>query len=63
MCQTSKESWDTLEFIHDGTFVVKKSRVTYLNRDFKLLHMEENETFGSFYARFFELVNTSYNLY
>lgn len=48
-CTTSKQAWDILVTMYEGTSVIKRSMVLMLNRDFKLCIMEEDETFEIFF--------------
>lgn len=47
---TSKKAKDILKTMHEGTFIVKMSRIMKLNRDFMHNIIEEDETFDKFYA-------------
>lgn len=61
-CITSKEAQDILGLTHEGTFVIKRSRLIHLNSDYEIFQMKKDEMFESFYARFSDLVNTQQNL-
>lgn len=47
----AKEDWDLLEVTHEGTSVVKKSKLQMLTTKFEELRMEEDEQFIDFYTK------------
>ena len=61
-CISTKEAWDILLVIHEGTNVVKVSKLQMLTAKFESIRMEEHETFGEFYAKLMDIVNSSINL-
>ena len=61
-CETAKEAWDILEVTHEGTNLVKNSKLQRLATTFELLRMDEDETFDEFYAKLSDVVNSSFYL-
>ncbi|MGV7343155.1 hypothetical protein PJI17_31140, partial [Mycobacterium kansasii] len=61
-CDTAKQAWDILEMTHEGTTIVKKSKVQLLTTKFEEIHMEENEMFMDFYTRLNDIVNSMWGL-
>lgn len=59
---TSKQDWDILEAMHESASTMKRSKISKLNKNFKLFIMEEDKTFENFYACFSNIDNDSYNL-
>ena len=53
----AKEAWDILEVAHDGTEVVKDSKLQVLQTEFELLKMEENECFNDFEIKLMDIFN------
>ncbi|KAK1563534.1 hypothetical protein Q3G72_028847 [Acer saccharum] len=58
----AKEAWDILEVAHEGTEVVKDSKLQVLQTQFETLRMEENECFNDFEIRLMDIVNQSHQL-
>ena len=58
----AKEAWDILEVAHEGTKVVKDSKLQVLHTQFETLRMEENECFSDFEIRLMDIVNQSHQL-
>ena len=58
----AKEAWDILEVAHEGTEVVKDSKLQVLQTQFETLKMEENECFNDFEVRLMDIVNQSHQL-
>lgn len=54
--QTTKEAWDLLEVTHEGTNLVKQSKLHMLTSKFESLRMEEDE-FIDFHTRLQDIVN------
>ena len=61
-CETAKEAQDILQLTHEGTSVVKASKLQNLTTQFETIKMNEKETFDEFYARLSDTVNSSFNL-
>lgn len=47
----AKDAWKLLEVTHEGTSVVKKSKLQMLTTKFKELRMEEDEQFIDIYTK------------
>ena len=58
----AKEAWDILEVAHEGTDVVKDSKLQVLQTQFELFKMEEDECFNDFEVKLMDIVNQSYQL-
>lgn len=54
----TKEAWDLLEVTHEGTCVVKKSKLQILTTKFEELKMEEDKQSINFYSKLQDLVNS-----
>lgn len=54
--------WNALQTIYDGTEDVKDSKINILIEEFKLFHMEPEESVGSMQTRFLHLINKLNNL-
>ena len=53
---------DILQVTHEGTFVVKISKLKILATKFENIKMHENQNFSSFYSKLRDMVNFSFNL-
>ena len=62
ICETAKEAWDILEVTHEGTDLVKNSKLQRLTTTFETLRMDEGETFDAFYAKLSDVVNSCFYL-
>ena len=60
--EVAKESWTILETTYEGTKVVKIVKLQRLTSSFEEIRMEEDETFGEFYAKLKDIVNSAFNL-
>ena len=60
--KVAKEAWTILETIYEGTKVVKTVKLQRLISSFEEIRMEDDETFGEFYAKLKDIVNSSFNL-
>ncbi|KAK0588309.1 hypothetical protein LWI29_037721 [Acer saccharum] len=58
----AKEAWDIVEIAHEGTEVVKDSKLQVLQTQFEMLKMEENECFNDFEIKLMDIVNQSHQL-
>jgi hypothetical protein len=47
----AKEAWETLEITHEGTKVVKASKLQMLVSKFEEIRMQKEETFDEFYSK------------
>jgi len=61
-CKTSKDMWDALEILHEGTDDVKQSKINTLVQQYELFCMEDGETISSMQMRFTHIVNKLQNL-
>ncbi|RVW35263.1 Copia protein [Vitis vinifera] len=61
-CTLAKEAWDILQVTHEGTNVVKVSKLQMLTSRFKTIRMEDHENFGEFHAKLMDIENSSFNL-
>ena len=57
-----KESWTILQNTYEGTKVVKNSKLQKLTTSFEKIRMDEDESFDEFYAKFKDIVNSTFNL-
>ena len=47
---------------HEGTNVVKVSKLQMLTSRFETIRMEDHEKFGEFHAKLMDIMNSSFNL-
>lgn len=57
-----KKAWDILDVTHEGTFIVKISKIQMLTSRFESIKMVEDQTFFDFYAEFSDIMDSNYNL-
>ena len=60
--ETTKEAWIILQTTYEGTKAIKDSKLQRLTTSFEEIKMEENEPFDEFYAKFKDIVNSTFNL-
>ena len=60
--ETAKEAWIILQTTYEGIKAVKDSKVQMLTTSFEEIKMEEDESFDEFYAKFKDIVNSTFNL-
>ena len=60
--KVAKEAWTILETTYEGTKVVKTMKLRRLTSSFEEIRMEEDKTFGKFYAKLKDIVNSAFNL-
>ena len=60
--ETMKEAKTILQTTHEGTKAVKDSKLQRLTTSFEEIKMEEDELFDEFYAKFKDIVNSTFNL-
>ena len=60
--EIAKEAWTILQTTHEGTKVVKDSKLQRLTTSFEEIKMEEDESFDKFYAKLKDIVNLAFNL-
>jgi hypothetical protein len=61
-CVIAKEVWETLEITHEGSQIVKASKIQMLVSKFEEIRMEEEETFDEFYSKLSTIRNSTINL-
>ena len=61
-CKTSKDMWDALETLHEGTDEVKQSKVNTLVQQYELFCMKDGETISSMQIRFTHIIDKLQNL-
>ena len=60
--ETAKEAWTILQTTYEGTKAVKDLKLQRLTTSFVEIKMEEDESFDEFYAKFKDIVNSTFNL-
>ena len=55
--QIAKVAWDILQVAHEGTEVVKESKLQVLQTQFELLRIGEDECFNDFEIKLMDIVN------
>ena len=60
--KTAKEAWIILQTTYEGTKTVKDSKFQWLTISFEEIEMEEDESFDKFYAKFKDIMNSTFNL-
>ena len=55
-------AWNILQIVHEGTKVVKINKLQQLTSKFESIRMSDDESFDEFYAKFNDIVNSTYNL-
>jgi hypothetical protein len=61
-CEIAKQAWETLEITHEGTKVVRASKLQMLISQFEAIRMLEDETFDEFYSKLSVIRNSTINL-
>jgi hypothetical protein len=61
-CVIAKEAWETLEITHEGSQIVKASKIQMLVSKFEEIRMEEEETFDEFYSKLSTIRNSTINI-
>ncbi|KAL4297106.1 hypothetical protein GQ457_12G013110 [Hibiscus cannabinus] len=56
-CDISKEVWDKLEVIHEGTNDVKETKISLLNLEYENFKIDPNEDIKSMFDQFSTIVN------
>ena len=59
--ETVKEAWTILYTTYEGTKAVKDSKFQKLTTSFEEIKMEEDDSFGEFYAKLNDTVNSAFN--
>ena len=60
--ETTKEAWTILQTTYGRTKAIKDSKLQRLTTSFEDIKMEEDESFNEFYAKFKDIVNSTFNL-
>ena len=60
--KTAKEAWTILQTTYEGTEAVKDSKLQRLTMSFEEIKMEDDKSFDEFYAKFKDIVNSTFNL-
>ncbi|XP_016178077.1 uncharacterized protein LOC107620431 [Arachis ipaensis] len=56
-CTIAKEIWDKLQVTHEGTILVKKTRIDMLNREYEMFSMKEGESIDDLFKIFNIIIN------
>ena len=56
-CKTTKQAWDKLKIVYEGTSKVKESKLQTYKGQFESQKMKERENIGEFLVRVDEVVN------
>ena len=60
--ETLKEAWTILQPTYEGTKAVNDLKLQRLTTSFEEIKMEEDESFDKFYAKFKDIMNSTFNL-
>ena len=60
--ETMKEAWTILQPTYEGTKAVNDLKLQRLTTSFEEIKMEEDESFDKFYAKFKDIMNSTFNL-
>ena len=55
-------TWNILQTVHEGTKAVKINKLQQLTTRFESIRMSDDESFDELYAKFNDIVNSTYNL-
>ncbi|XP_057953571.1 uncharacterized protein LOC131147926 [Malania oleifera] len=56
-CNTTKEMWEKLQVMYEGTTLVKKSKIYMLVKEYEMFNMEEGETIIAMFTCFTHITN------
>ncbi|MQL99071.1 hypothetical protein Taro_031788 [Colocasia esculenta] len=56
-CTSTKEMWDKLELIYEGTSEVKETKASMLVSEYEMFKMKNDETISDMFARFTLIIN------
>ena len=56
-CNSAQEIWKLLEVTHEGTSVVKDSKISMIFHDYELFKMKPQETIKDMFTRFTDITN------
>ena len=57
MSSNAKEAWDKLETTHEGTYQVRKTKISMLTLEYELFFIGVNETINEMTDRFTDIIN------
>ena len=60
--EATKEAWTILQPTYEGTKAVNDLKLQRLTTSFEEIKMEEDESFDKFYAKFKDIMNSTFNL-
>ena len=60
--KTTKEAWTILQTTYGRTKAIKDLKLQRLTTSFEDIKIEEDESFNEFYAKFKDIVNSTFNL-
>ena len=60
--EVAKEAWTILETTYESTKAIKTVKLQRVTSSFEEIRMEEDETFGEFYDKLKDIVNSTFNL-
>ena len=60
--ETTKEAWTILQTTYGRTKAIKDLKLQRLTTSFEDIKIEEDESFNEFYAKFKDIVNSTFNL-
>ena len=55
-------AWNILQIVHEGTKAVKINKLQQLTTRFESIRMFDDKSFGEFYTKLNDIVNSAYNL-
>ncbi|XP_070028795.1 uncharacterized protein [Nicotiana sylvestris] len=61
-CDTTKEIWEALQTVHEGTIQVKQSKIDMLTTEYELFRMKDDESIQYMYTRFTSIINELHSL-
>ena len=56
-CTTSKEAWDTIQILYEGTEQVRENKMQLLTQQYEHFHFKQSETLSDTFSRFQKLLN------
>jgi hypothetical protein len=62
LCEIATDAWEILEVTHEGTKIVKNSKLQMLTSKFEEIRMKDDDTFDEYYALLNDIVNSSFKL-
>ena len=62
MCESAKEAWNVLHTIHEGTNLVRTTKLHMLTTKFKNIKMEKADTIAIFNAKMMDIANQAFQL-